>query len=1158
MRHPLAIILLLLPLSLLAQQIAVQTDTLAYVKGDTLQLSRGYLVPFSEEVVWNDQKVELDEYILDYQLGSLVFLDKWENGRVIVSYRYFLNSPKEELAIRKFRIVQDTANQDYVDVFIQPEETDDYSLWEESKIRKSGSLSRGLTLGNRQGLSVTSGLRLQLEGDLGDGIKIVGAITDENLPIQPDGTTQQISDFDKIFIQLSKDAYSITVGDYEVDHKGTYFADFYRNVQGMKIAVNNEQTKASVSGAVAKGKFHTNSLEGLEGVSGPYRLAGQNNERFFTVLAGSEKVYLNGKPLQRGENADYIINYNTAEVFFTAKHVITSATRIVIDFEYADFNFNRSLIFGQVEQKLLNDRLTVRASYGRDADNANAPLENELAYNQVRDSLAEAGDDTGLAVTSGAVAVGYTPDETRYARRDSVLGGQLYEVYALSRDPEQAIYQVFFSFVGAGNGEYLRDQSGNNANVYTWVGPDTISGQLRGDYAPIRQWALPRLLQVADASLQYQVSDNLRIYSETAVSSEDRNRLSPLNDDDNTGFANRTGLALRNVKLSDSIRISADVSHQWVDQRYTNLDRVYKAEYNRVWDLGTTERTQEQIIRAKTKVDYKRHLSVDAEAGMRLAGPGRKAFRQVYHLQSQLPKFLQGDYTFTHITTEDDSLVRDTRWTRHEGDVFFRINKSIRPGVELWLEDREEMRHDSLASGSFSFVDLTPYLRSIGNRKWTYNLSLNYRKERQFFQGAERDKFEALTYYARTQYRPSSRFDLQATTSFRVYDLLDTTFAVTGLTDTRVLNANVQSTYSAKNRLVYANFLYEVSSERVARKEVRFLEVNPGQGEYVWLDSLFNNDGIQQIDEFQLSPNPLVADFIRVLFPTSELFPTTRVSLTGNVRWDLTKLFERSKSPIKETVRNIRAISNFRISQSKERGSALSSYFVNLTNPFADSALLDASFNVRQDLSFFQNSKTGDLRFTYQNNQGKLFLATGDEFRGFQYWGANQRLSLDQSKTIEVETRLGHKFSRAERFSTRNYEIDFLEMTPKVSFQFSRKFRFSTGYAYKAKKNTNDSLRVDARVFMHKALLDTKWNLKGGNNIFAKVELVNVLQRGETSFAADYELTESLRPGFNALWQVFLTYYILENVELSFTYDGRSSPEIPVIHTGRVQVRALF
>ncbi len=1155
MRHSLAIILLLFPLSLLAQQ----RDTLAYVQGDTLQLSQRFIAPFSEAIEWNGQAVNSGEYILDYQSGILVLDDKWGDGRVEVTYRFFSNPPKEEVAIRKFRIVQDTANQDYVDVFIQPETDEGFTLWEESRIRKSGSLSRGLTLGNRQGLAVTSGLRLQLEGDLGDGIKIVGAITDENLPIQPDGTTQQISDFDKIFIQLSKDAYSITVGDYEVEHKGTYFANFYRNVQGMKFAMDTEQTKASVSGAVAKGRFHTNSLDGIEGVSGPYRLSGQNNERFFTVLAGSEKVYLNGKPLQRGENADYIINYNTAEVFFTAKHVITAATRIVIDFEYADFNFNRSLIFGQVEQKLLDDRLTIRASYGRDADNANAPLENEVAYNQVRDSLAGAGDDTGLAVTSGAVKVGYDPDETRYARRDTLLGGQVYQRFVLSRDPEQAIYQVFFSFVGAGNGEYIRDQSGSNANVYVWVGRDTITGQMRGDYAPVRQWALPRLLQVADANVQYQINDKLRVYSETAISSEDRNRLSPLNDDDNTGFANRTGLAVKDVKLSDSIRLGVDVSHQWVGIRYQNLDRVYKAEYNRVWDLATaTERTQEQIISAKTKLDYKRRLSMDTETGIRLAGPGRKAFRQVYHLNSQLPKFLKGDYTLTHITTEDDSLRRLTRWIRHEGDIFYMINKHVRPGVEIWIEDREEMRHDSLASGSFSFVDLTPYLRSAGKKKWSYDLSLNYRKERQFFDGAERDKFEAVTYFARTQYRPSSRLDLQATTSLRVFDLQDSAFAVTGLTDTRVLNANVQSTYSAKNRLLYANFLYEVSSERVARKEVRFLEVNPGQGEYVWLDSLFNDDGIQQIDEFQLSPNPLVANFIRVLFPTQELFPTTRVSFTGNVRWDLKQLFERSKNPWKETIRNVRAISNFRISQSKERGSTFSSYLVNITNPFADSALLDASFNVRQDLSFFQNSKTGDLRFTYQNNQGKLFLATGDEFRGFRYWGANQRLSLDASKTIEVESRLGHKSSRAEAFSTRNYAIDFFETRPRISFQFSRKFRFSTGYEYKAKNNTNDSLRVDARVFMHKALIDTKWNLKGGNNIFAKVELVNVQQQGETSFAADYELTESLRPGFNAIWQVFLTYYILQNVELSLTYDGRSSPEIPVIHTGRVQVRALF
>ncbi len=174
-----------------------------------------------------------------------------------------------------------------------------------SGLQKNGSIFRGLTVGSNQDLTLNSGFRMQLSGKLSSDLDIAAALTDENVPIQPEGTTQTLQELDKVFIQLQSPHYGATLGDfvYQVNEQdGGEFGRISRKLQGATgNAVFNDLVgrgsllSLSLTGATARGKFTSNQFQGIEGNQGPYRLTGEDPSLQSVIIAGTERVYVDGQ-----------------------------------------------------------------------------------------------------------------------------------------------------------------------------------------------------------------------------------------------------------------------------------------------------------------------------------------------------------------------------------------------------------------------------------------------------------------------------------------------------------------------------------------------------------------------------------------------------------------------------------------------------------------------------------------------------------------------------------------------------------------------------------------------------------------------------------------------------------------------------------------------
>jgi hypothetical protein len=229
-----------------------------------------------------------------------------------------------------------------------------YDFFDWGDLQKNGTISRGIIVGNNQDLSVSSSFNLQLAGKLSEDIEILASVSDNNIPVQPDGNTRNLQDFDQVYIKIFNERHALTVGDYFFSGKGGYFLRYNKRLQGLNYNgtfVNAKGVKQNVETALAfsRGKFGRNIIQGQEGNQGPYRLKGEQNETFIVVLAGTEKVFVDGKLMVRGQDFDYMINYNTAEIIFTPKVLITQNTRIIVEFQYTTQNYARSLMYAGSE-----------------------------------------------------------------------------------------------------------------------------------------------------------------------------------------------------------------------------------------------------------------------------------------------------------------------------------------------------------------------------------------------------------------------------------------------------------------------------------------------------------------------------------------------------------------------------------------------------------------------------------------------------------------------------------------------------------------------------------------------------------------------------------------------------------------------------------------
>ena len=456
----------------------------------------------------------------------------------------------------------------------------------ENELSATGSISRGIQVSSGASVSLQSSMYLKISGSLSEHYKVSGVLTDKTSPLQPIGNTRRLNDFDRVMVSVKGPALDVAIGDIDLRLSNGKFGQMERSIEGITLNANSRQASLNTTLGFSYGKYHLLEMQGKDGKQGPYRLIGENGEKFIIVLAGSEKVKLDDQILQRGEDDDYIIDYNAAEISFTQTRILSSNSRISIEFEYvpdiylASYSFGKQLAsVGFTLGEKDESALYISASFQELKDDQTNPLGN-IETDFLKDVFVPLADTIATTWVSGIVS------DTANGSYDLMDTDVL--VYA---GDGQGVYSVAFTFVGLAEGNY-RKELGSSGNIFVY---DT----LKGEYLPAQKYFAPQSRSVFSISSGADFNF-LEVNLDLGLSQSIKNLYAS-----SRVTQNRIGWDLN--LTSKGKYLALNIGDKYYESGYVSHDALESLEYYRLWRIRPRMEEEERLNAGMLRLGDLRH-----------------------------------------------------------------------------------------------------------------------------------------------------------------------------------------------------------------------------------------------------------------------------------------------------------------------------------------------------------------------------------------------------------------------------------------------------------------------------------------------------------------------------------------------------------------------
>ena len=1092
----------------------------------------------------NNQEISAEFYIVDFTSGKVILEENFPffNDSISINYLKFPDYLTREYSIYdKNSIVENAALSGRL---YQAQSSTQKKFVPFDGLNTVGSITRGITVGNNQNTVVNSALDLQITGKISEKVNIRASIQDSNIPLQEGGYSQKLDEFDQIFIELFSDSWAVRAGDLFLENRKSRFLNFNKKVQGIssqfEFGADEAKTTIFGSAALVRGQYAKSEFVGQEGNQGPYKLRGPNGELYVLVISGSERVYVNGILLKRGENNDYVIDYNAGEILFTSLFPITSEMRIAVEYQYSDRNYTRFVTYAGASHE--REKWSLSGAVYSENDIKNQPLQQNLSAEQAQ-ILVGAGDDSSQMTAASAFIDTYSENKILY--RQVFIGTE--QVFEFSTDENEELYNVRFSLVGNNLGHYRLINNATVGRIYEYVAP--INNVPQGNYEPIIRLAAPTKIQIATIMGTIDPNEKTHVDFEFGVSNSDLNLFSSIDDNNNHGIAGK--VKARQRLTSKTWKIDALADFQFIQKDFRTVERLFNIEFDRDWNLTTPLGNQSLLIGGLNfvlpekgvanyqfeKLDFSENFS---------------GSRHVLNVLFTIKNFIfqnNGSYL------SSDSDYAKSTFFRNYSKGKYNIGKNW-IGGSLRAEDNQEALKTTgnLSALSQRFTEYGAFIGRGDSTKVYVELGYLNRVNDSLQNGLLQKVNTSNSFYFKSQLIQSDKTNLSVFANYRRLKYENEIRA-----DEPSLNSRVLYNDKFFTDFIQISTAFETSSGTIAQQEFTYLEVEPGQGIYKWND--YNGNGVQELDEFEIAQFSDEAKYVKIFLPNQIFVKTHQNKISQSVT--LNPIQWQNSTGIRKLVSYFYNQTSF-LSDRKIRRDENTLDF----NPFSTDgdAMLGINSSFRNSLYYNRGKQDHSVSYNFLSNESQNLLSYGTQNNSVASHQLQYSHLIKKSWLINFGTKTTSNATLEKYFNetaesisgtvgARNFRLEGYQVSPKISYLFSKNANLDVFFDYQYKENT-----IGGREVLDQNRIGTSFTYASEKQFTANGEfsLFKNDFSGSVFSPVAYQMLEGLQPGQNMTWRLLLQKNLTQFLDVNINYQGRKSETAKAIHTGSVQLRAYF